>query len=237
MHLETIAHPAGSVTARARVVAPASDGPPRPAVLVAHAWRGQGDFERAIAARLADLGYVGIAADVYGDGVIAADNAEAEALMTPLASDRIELRARIGAAIETARAHPLVDDARIAAVGYCFGGMTVLEIARGGLDVRGVVSFHGLFHTGEAPTVSNPPAKVLMCHGYDDAFAPPEQIDAIAAEFTTAGVDWQMHVYGHAVHAFTNPEANDPEFGVRYDPDADRRSWLAMRHFLDEVLA
>jgi dienelactone hydrolase len=132
---------------------------------------------------------------------------------------------------------PEVDAKRLAAMGYCFGGLTVLDLARSGADVRGVVSFHGLFNAPETSAGASISAKVLCLHGYDDPMVPPESVLALAAELTAAGADWQIHAYGNTLHAFTNPAANDPGFGAVYNADADRRSAQALNDFLAEVMA
>lgn len=210
----------------------------RPCVLVAHAWAGQTDAERGKAEELARLGYAGIAVDVYGKGVRGEPAGDNSALMAPFLADRAMLRRRLLAAVETARAHPAVDPRRIAAIGYCFGGLCALDLARSGsADVRGVVSIHGVLKPPGLGPQGPIGAKVLMLHGWEDPVAPPEDVLAIAEELTAAGADWQLHAYGHAMHAFTFAGADFPERGIRYDAAADRRSGAAMRHFLEEVLA
>lgn len=211
-------------------------GAPRPAVLICHAWRGQSEFERGKAERLAsELGYVGAAHDVYGRGVLGATAAENAKLMTPLRRDRGLLRARLLAGLDAVRAHPRVDPARVAVIGFCFGGLCALDVARAGADVRGVVAFHGLFEPPEGLEIGPVRAKVLALHGHDDPMATPEQVLAFETEMTKLGVDWQVHVYGGTKHAFTNPEANDDASGTVYQPLADRRSWQSMRAFLEEL--
>lgn len=210
----------------------------RPLVLVAHAWAGQSDLERGKAAKLAELGYVGFALDMYGRGVLGKDAAENSALMTPFMEDRALLRRRIQAGLAAARAHELVDPARVGAIGFCFGGLCVLDLARSGAELTGVVSFHGLLG---APGLGDNPerisAKVLALHGHDDPMVQPDKVAAFAAEMTGLGVDWQVHVYGGTMHAFTNPAANDPGFGTVYSARADRRSWAAMTDFFAEIFA
>ncbi|MFQ5718556.1 MAG: dienelactone hydrolase family protein [Acidobacteriota bacterium] len=208
----------------------------RPVVLVCHAWAGQGDFEIERARRLATLGYVGVAIDVYGEGRRGSSREECEALMTPLMEDRQLLEKRLVAALEAARQIPGVDPRRTAAIGFCFGGLCALDLARSGASLRGVVSFHGLLHPSPLPprTVT---AKVLALHGYDDPMARPKDLVAFCDEMATSGADWQVHAYGKTMHAFTNPEANDPDFGTVYSARSDARSHLAMENFLAEVLA
>lgn len=209
---------------------------PRPAVLVSHAWVGRDEFACIKARALAELGYVGFALDMYGKGVLGRTVEENARLMKPFMDDRALLQTRITAALSAVRRQPEVDASRIAAIGFCFGGLCVLDLARTGADLRGVVSFHGLLTPPgniPRPTIRS---KVLVLHGFDDPMAPPEQVLALAKELTDAGCDWQVHAYGGTVHAFTNPVANDPAFGTVYSATADRRSWLSMRNFLEEVL-
>jgi dienelactone hydrolase len=158
--------------------------------------------------------------------------------MQPFLDDRATLRRRITAALDALKSHPLVDSDRVAAIGFCFGGLCVLDLARSvPPSLRGVVSFHGLFHPPKLGEQAKIEAKILMLHGYDDPMATPEHVVAIANELTQAKADWQLHAYGHTSHAFTNPEAQSPDHGLMYNATADRRSWLAMQNFLEEVLA
>lgn len=208
---------------------------PRPVVLVSHAWGGAGDFEHARARDLAELGYTGFSLDLYGKGVRGSNPEENAALMQPFLDDRELLQKRMRLAVEVASGQDGADASRVAAIGYCFGGLCVLDLARIGAGLRGVVSFHGLFHPPGNTGGNRITAKVLALHGWDDPMATPENVVALAAELTGAGADWQIHGYGHALHAFTNPQANDPDHGVAYDATADRRSWQAMVNFLEEI--
>lgn len=209
----------------------------RPAVLVAHQWGGRDEFAGAQARMLAQLGYVGFALDMYGKGLRGNSVEENTRLMTPLMEDRKLLAGRIASALETVRAQSGVDAARVAAIGFCFGGLCVLDLARSGADLRGVASFHGLLkppgHTGG----NKIKAKVLVMHGSDDPMAPMEDVVALREELNTANADWQVHVYGHAQHAFAVPGANMPDMGVIHNADAERRSMASLRLFLQEVLA
>ncbi|MGH8318366.1 MAG: dienelactone hydrolase family protein [Steroidobacteraceae bacterium] len=209
---------------------------PLPAVLIAHTWSGRDEFVERKARRLAWHGFATFALDMFGKGKRGNTNEECSALMTPLVQDRSLLARRISAALTTVRELREVDSRRIAAMGFCFGGMCVLDLARNGADVRGVVSLHGLLKPSGRPAPAKFPAKVLMLHGYADPMAPPEDALAIAKELTAAGADWQLHAYGNTVHAFTNPHANDRAGGMAYDEAADRRAWQALLQFLDEVL-
>jgi dienelactone hydrolase len=208
---------------------------PRPAVAVSHAWGGRSGFEEAKAAELAQLGYVGFAIDMYGKGVLGTTPEENAALMAPLMQDRVLLQQRITTAVSVLRDQPQADAANIVAMGYCFGGLCVLDLARSGSDISGVVSFHGLFIPPENTAGNSITAKVLCLHGYDDPMAEPEAMVALASELTAAGADWQVHAYGNTVHAFTNQAADNPDMGTVYSESADRRSRQALVNFLEEI--
>lgn len=207
-----------------------------PGVLVVHEWTGLGPYVKSRAEELARLGYVAFGADIYGKGVRPASGPDAAAVAGKFKADRTLLRARVLAALDQLRSNPRVDPARLAAIGYCFGGTTVLELARSGADVAGVVSFHGGLDTPAPQDAKNIKAKVLALCGGDDPYVPPAQVQAFEEEMRQGGVDWQVVSYGGAVHSFTNPEAgNDPGKGAAYNTAADRRSWAAMRQFFDEI--
>ena len=210
----------------------------RPGVLIVHQWMGLTDYEKMRAEQLANLGYVAFAADVYGKGARPKTREEAGAEAGKFKNDRALLRARVEAGLDVLRASKFVDQSRVAAIGYCFGGTAVLELARSGADVAGVVSFHGGLDAPDPNDGKNIKAKVLVLHGADDPFNSAENIAAFQQEMRTGGVDWQMVYYGGAVHAFTQKAAgNDPSKGAAYNAQADRRSWQAMRDFFDEIFA
>jgi len=209
---------------------------PLPGVLVSHAWGGRTALECDNARELASFGYCGFALDVYGKGVTGSGPEENAGLMQPFVQDRALLQARLTAALDTLRAQPEVDAARTAAIGFCFGGLCVLDLARTGSDVRGVVSLHGLFTPPGNTAGTRIRAKVMALHGHDDPMVPVEAVNALETELTAAGADWQIHVYGGTMHAFTNPNANDPSHGTVYNPVAARRAWVVTRDFLAEVL-
>ena len=211
---------------------------PHPAVLIAHNWAGQTEADNGIAGRLAVLGYVSIAIDVYGKGRRGDLQGDNSALMAPWMADRGALRTRLLAAVAAAVAHPMVDDSQIAVIGYCFGGLCALDVARSASpDIKAVVSFHGVYpppDLGVQPPIG---AKVLILHGWDDPMAPPGATVALAHELNEAGADWQLHAYGRTMHAFTFEGANNPAGGIQYNGTAARRSWQAMTSFLAEAFA
>jgi dienelactone hydrolase len=208
----------------------------RPGVLVVHEWTGLAAYIKMRTEQLAELGYIAFAIDMYGKGVRPKNRQEAAAQANIYRSDRQLMRSRARAGLEVLWRHPLTDTKRIAAIGYCFGGGTVLELARSGADLAGAVSFHGNLDTPNPEDAKNIRGKVLVLHGADDPAVPKEQVLAFQDEMRKAGVDWQMIIYGGAVHNFTNPEAGaDKSKGSAYDEKADRRSWEAMRLFFAEI--
>ncbi len=208
----------------------------RPGVIVVHEWWGLNPYARMSTEQLAKLGYIAFAIDMYGKGVRAKDPAEAGSLSGIYRGNRPLMRSRANAGLEVLRNHPLANVNRIAAIGYCFGGTVVLEMARSGAELAGVVSFHGGLCTPNPGDAKNIKGKVLVLHGADDPAVPPDQVIAFQDELRKAGVDWQMVSYGGAVHSFTNPEAgNDPSRGAAYNEKADKRSWEAMKTFFGEI--
>ncbi|WP_326525806.1 dienelactone hydrolase family protein [Sphingomonas sp.] len=210
---------------------------PRPGVMIVPNVLGQKEFDTMKAEALAALGYVGFACDTYGRGRRTTRESPDPAIyMNELAADRALLRDRLHASVAALHALPEVDVTRTAAIGYCFGGKSVIDLARSGGDVLGVVSFHGIYDPPPYDNVSPIAAKLLICHGWDDPLAPPDSVVALGEEMTAAGADWQLHAFGDTGHAFTDPSAPArPGFG--YNPDSDRRSWAAMRDFLGELFA
>lgn len=212
------------------------DAGPRPAVIIFHSFVGRGDNEAAAALRLAEMGYVGVAADLYGKGVRGATPEESAALMKPFMDDRALLRRRMHHILETVRGLAEVDAARIAAIGFCFGGLCALDLARSGADLRGIASFHGLLTPLPAALAGSAiRSKLLVFHGWDDPLAPPADFVALGRELTAAGADWQAHAYGGTMHSFTNPKAAMPDAGFLYSPVATARAWRSLDAFLEEI--
>lgn len=213
----------------------------RPAIIVAHAWMGQDQFARHKAEALAELGYIGFAADVYGDGQTASNAEEATQLMIPLFENRAVLQKRIKGAYEVVRKHPAVDPANIGGIGFCFGGLTIIELLRSGVDIKGAVSFHGVLGNKMGPIQAKtvPIAKgikgsLLFLHGHEDPLVSEQDIRDFEKEFSEAKVDWQMNIYSHTSHAFTNPQAHDHAHGLIFQPRSSERAWWAMIHFFSE---
>ncbi len=210
---------------------------PRPGVLVFHEGLGLGDFAMARARKLAELGYVALAADMFGDRRQAHNLQEVTRLVGDLRNEPQTLRARGRAALATLAALPQVDANRLGAVGFCFGGSVVLELARDGADLKAVVSFHGVLATRTPAVCGKVKARVLVCTGADDPLAPPEQVRAFEDEMRAAEVrDWQVISYGNTLHGFTNPAADGSMMrAALYSEQADRRSWASMRSLLEEA--
>lgn len=208
----------------------------RPGILVVHDWMGFGPFGNQKAQDLAKLGYIAMAVDIYGKGVRPQNTDEAGTLVGVYKADRALLRKRILAGYETLKKEALVDTDKIAVMGFCFGGTTALELARSGAPIKGVVSFHGGLSTPTPKDAKNIKAKILALHGADDPYVPADEVQAFEKEMSDGHVDWQLIKYSGAVHAFTNPAAgNDNSKGAAYNERADKRSWVAMQDFFQEV--
>jgi dienelactone hydrolase len=232
MKTETVNYQAKNIDLKGYVAYPDNDN--APLVLIAHTWAGKDEFVHKRAEDLAALGYVGFAVDMYGNGKVGADTAENESLMTPLVSDRDLLKDRIVSALNYGKSLSEVDSSRVAAIGYCFGGLVVLDLARSGEDLSGVVSFHGLLMPSDI-SEKGIKAKVLVLHGERDPMVPLDMVDTFQKEMTEAGADWQLHSYGGTYHAFTNPDANDPSLGTQFNKSANERSWQSMKNFFAEI--
>jgi dienelactone hydrolase len=198
--------------------------------------RGIGHHAIECAQRLGALGFVVLVADLYGGGRTAGDVAQARELMTELRSDVARWRARAEAARHALAQLEIVDRARMAAIGYCFGGTTALELARSGAPLRAVVTFHGGLASPRPEDASNIKARLLICHGAADKLVPLTQLAGFADAMAATNVDWQVHIYGGAEHGFTNPEADAPDIpDLAYDSAADARSWAAMLGLFEEI--
>jgi dienelactone hydrolase len=208
----------------------------RPGILIAHQWKGLTDYEKMRAKMLVELGYVAFAADIYGKGVRPETPQQAGKLAGQYKGDRPLLRRRIRAAYEELKGQRLVDPKRIGGIGYCFGGTTILELARSGADLAAIVSFHGGLGTPTPEDAKNIKCKVLACHGADDPNVPPKEVAAFEEEMRKANVDWQLISYGNAVHSFTDKNAGtDNSRGSAYNEKADHRSWEAMKNLFAEA--
>ena|SRR6478735_6273176 len=210
----------------------------RPGVLVFHEGLGLGEHIIERARRVAKLGYVALAADMFGDRRQARDPEDMRALVGNLRNEPMKLRARARAALATLASLPQVDAGRLCAIGFCFGGSVVLELARDGADLRAVVSFHGVLATKAPAHPGKVTASVLVLTGANDPLAPPDHVAALGDEMRAAGArDWQVVTYGNTQHAFTNPGADGSLLaGTLYNEQSDRRSWVAMTAFLKEVV-
>lgn len=234
---EAVTYKEGQAVARSFVVYDESLSGKRPGVLVVPEWWGLNDYPRMRAEMLAQLGYVAMAVDIYGDGKVTADPKQAGKWADALeAGDRAELRTRIAAALFRLKSDPRVDSTKTAAIGYCFGGSTVLELARSGAEVNGVVSFHGHYDTAAPAKPGEVKARILAFHGADDPFTSQAQLQAFEDEMRRARADWQLNIYGGAKHSFTNPDAGKYHVAaLAYNAEADRRSWQAMKDFFREI--
>ena len=212
-----------------------ADSNKAPCVLIAHTWAGRDGFVEEKAEELAKLGYHSFALDMYGEGKIGTSVEENSSMMQPLLDDREELAKRVLGAYEYVKDLDSVESNSIAIMGYCFGGLVSLDLARICSDLKGAVSFHGFLSGPEKNSEEKINAKVLALHGLKDPMVGQDQIDSFSNEMTEKNADWQLHVFGNAMHAFTNPEANDPGFGTVYNKEADERSWKMLIDPLKEI--
>jgi dienelactone hydrolase len=207
----------------------------RPGVLVVHEWGGLEDYTKTRAEMLAKLGYVAFAADIYGKGVRPTTPQAKGQEAGKYGRNRGLLRERVRAGLDEMKKNPMVDTSRVAAIGYCFGGGAVLELARSGAEVGGVVTFHGSLSNPNPQDAANIKAKVLVLHGANDPLVPQKDVEQFQKEMLGAKVDLQFVAYSNTIHSFTNPKSNDPAHGVQYNPESDRRSWQAMQDFFNEI--
>lgn len=232
MHTKNVSYKDDDCDLEAFVAYPSEEK--RPLVILCHAWKGRDDFICDKARELAELGYVAFALDMYGKGVIGKSKEENAALKRPFIENREMLQKRVVKAFEVAKNLPFVDATRIVVLGYGFGGMCALDLARSGVDLKGVISVYGHF---DPPPNSNPiRSKVLILHGYDDPVTPQEELRRFEKELNAASVDWQVHTYGKTMHAFATPGANDPKAGILYDHLSAQRAWIAIINFLESIV-
>ena len=236
LHTEAVEYKQNTTTCEGYLAYDDSVKGKRPGVIVVHEWMGLGPYAKHRADQIARLGYVAFAVDIYGKGVRAKDMKDAALLAGIYKNDRKLMRERALAGLEVLKNNSRVDSKRLAAIGYCFGGTTALEMARSGADLAGVVSFHGGLDTPVPEDAKNIKGKVLALHGADDPYVTPEIVSKFEDEMRNAKADWQLVKFGGAVHGFTMQEAgNDPSKGMAYNEAADLRSWMMMRDFFDEI--
>jgi dienelactone hydrolase len=233
---ETVEYKQGEATLEGYVAYDDAVTGKRPGIIVAHEWGGLTGYERMRAEMLAKLGFVALAADIYGKGVRPTAVSDKMGQSGKYSKDRVLLRARMQAALETLRRNAQVEAGRIAAIGFCFGGTAALELARSGADVAGVVSFHGGLSNPSPQDDRNVKARVLVLHGAADPLVPKPAVDTLIQQLTEAKVDWQGVLYSGTMHSFTNPASNDPAHGIQYNETSATRAWTAMQDFLREVL-
>ena len=241
IHAEPVTYSAGNTSLRGYLAADSTKQGQRPGVLVVHEWWGLNDYIRRRARMLAEMGYVALAVDMYGNGSVADNPADAGALMNAILGDMKAGEARFKAGYDLLASRAEVDRNRVAAIGYCFGGAVVLHAARIGMPLRGVVSFHGALGSFHKPAPGSVQAKILVCHGAADSLVSKDEVRAFEQEMDQAKADYRFVAYPNALHGFTNPEAseNGKRYGIPlgYDAEADRRSWQDMTEFLARVLA
>jgi len=236
LHKENVEYKHGEAVLEGYLVYDETVQGKRPGVIVVPEWKGLGDNAKHRADQLAEMGYIAFAIDMYGKGNRPTTHEEAGKQAGIYFSNRSLMRARALAGLDILLKNSLTDTGKVAAIGYCFGGATVLELARSGAPLAGVVSFHGNLTTPNREDAKNIKCKVLVLHGGNDGFTTPEQMLAFQDEMRKANVDWQMNTYGGAFHSFTVTESgNDPSDGVAYNETADKRSWQAMKAFFTEI--
>lgn len=236
---EEIEYKAGDVTLQGFLAYDETIPGKRPGILVVHEWWGHNEYARKRARMLADMGYIALAVDMYGDGKTASHPKEAGEFSSAVMKNMDVATARFKAALEVLKNHDKTQSQDIASIGYCFGGGIVLNMARSGVDLKGVVSFHGSLNTGVTAKAGQVKADVLVLHGADDKFIKPEAIEAFKQEMQQAKVDYKFIAYPDSVHAFTNPNANEygKKFGIplAYNAQADRLSWTEMQKFFNSL--
>ncbi|MFA5059402.1 MAG: dienelactone hydrolase family protein [Candidatus Omnitrophota bacterium] len=236
IHTETVEYKQGDVLLEGYLAYDDALAGKRPGVLVVHEWKGIVPYTKTRAEKLASLGFVAFAADIYGKGIRPQSNEEAAQQAGIYKNDRSLMRERAKAGLNVLQNHALVDPKRVAAIGYCFGGTTVLELARSGANLKGVVSFHGGLGTPNPTDIKNFKGKILVLHGADDPFVSLMEVLAFQDEMQKGKADWQFISYGNTVHSFTNPDAGtDSSKGAAYNKLSDERSWEVMKQFFAEI--
>jgi len=236
--VDPVEHNHGDTVLQGLLVSAADAKGPQPTVIVFPAYDGRTDEVTKVAKQIVGLGYSGFAADVYGGGVTGSTPEECMALMGPWVTDRSALESRLLEVVNSVAALDAVDESRMYAIGYCFGGLCVLDLARVNAKVVGVASFHGIFTPPgtDAGGGADIEPSVLVLHGWDDPLAPPDAVTALGQELTERNAEWQLHGFGATMHAFTTEAANDPASGVMYDERAARRSWRLFADHLAELI-
>jgi dienelactone hydrolase len=236
MHQETVTYQDGDVELKGQLFWDDAFTGQRPGVLVAHEWWGLNDYAKLRAEMLAESGYVAFAADMYGDGKMTRHASEAKGWKQQITANVDSWQHRAELALEKLKDHPKVDGEKLAAIGYCFGGATVMQLAYAGADLDGVISFHGSLPKATPEQAARIKARVLVAHGDADDFVSEEQIAEFKAALSKAGTDWELNTYSQAKHSFTNPYADGYGLdGLAYQEQADRRSWARMLAFFEEI--
>lgn len=238
---EEVTYQAGDTKLKGYVAWDANKSGARPGVIVVHEWWGHTDYVRRRARMLAEEGYTALALDMYGDGKQAAHPEDANKFMMETLSNADVAKARFLAAYDLLKSHASTDPSKIAAIGYCFGGAVVLQMARSGTDLDGVASFHGNLATESPAAPGAVKAKILVLHGADDPFVPKEQVVAFKKEMDAAGADYIFIEYPGAVHAFTNPAATENgkkfDLPLAYNEEVDNKSWAELQKFLHSLFS
>jgi dienelactone hydrolase len=235
---ETVSYTADTITSKGYVAYDEKKQGKRPGILVVHEWWGLNDYPKKRAKQLAEMGYIAIAVDMYGDGKVAANPQEAMAMATPFYKNPELAKTRLDAAIKRLKEYAQTDTGNIAAIGYCYGGYVVLNAAKLGADLKGVVSFHGSL-AGVPPHKDLLKAKVLVCHGEADKFESPQEIAAFKKGMDSVGADYTFKTYANATHAFTNPASTETgkkfNMPIEYNAAADTASWNEMKTFFGKI--
>lgn len=208
----------------------------RPLVILCHAWKGRDDFICEKAKQMAEVGYVGFALDVYGRGILGKDREECITLKKPFIEDRYLLQKRLLAGYHRACSHPCVDTSRIAILGFGFGGLCALDLARIGIDIKGAISIYGHFDSPKNCPQHPIKAKICILHGYNDPISPISDLTLFQQNLNDSGIEWQSHIYGNTFHGFATPSSNDPVNGIVYNSTAAKQAWNQAERFLAEIL-